>query len=93
MCHGYRGRDRPPDEEGNVRRAHRASATRLINQIDGAIESADVLGVGVEGGSRERGEGSEEVNYNISALLVLVVENCEQGWGEYAWKHCALVGE
>ena len=41
-------------------------------------------GVGVEGGSREKGEGSEEVNYNISALLVLVVENCEQGWGEYA---------
>ena len=52
-------------------------------------------GVGIEGGSREKGEGSEEVNYNISALLILVavVENCEQGWGEYAWKHCALVGE
>ena len=29
-------------KKGNVRRAHRASATRLINQIDGAIVSADV---------------------------------------------------
>ena len=29
-------------KKGNVRWAHRASATRLINQIDGAIESADV---------------------------------------------------
>ena len=25
----------------NVRRAHRASATRFINQIDGAVESSD----------------------------------------------------
>ena len=52
-----------------------------------------VKGVGVKGGSRERGEGSEEVNYNFSVLLVLVVENCEQGWSEYAWKHYALVGD
>ena len=29
-------------KKGNVRRAHRASATRLMNQIDGAIVSADV---------------------------------------------------
>ena len=37
-----------------------------------------------EVGWRERGEGSEEVHYNFSALLVLVtvVENCEQGWSE-----------
>ena len=40
--------------------------------------------MGVKGGSRGRGEGSEEVHYNFSALLVLVtvVENCEQGWSE-----------
>ena len=40
-------------------------------------------------------EESGALHYNFSVLFILVamVESWEQGRGEYAWKHCALVGE